>query len=853
MNKHLEKIGTSYVAWIYRNAGKVFVAGLVLTLLAGISAARFTLKTDFAELLPQNEPSVVELERARGRLGGLSNLIVVVMGESPEINRKVIDDLADKLKEISNDYVVYMKYNIKEEKKFYEEHQHLFVDLEDLKELHRRLQEKIRYERIKNNPVLALDFDGEQLEPVEFNIDDLKSKYEKKTSDYNRYIDDYLNTEKGRLWAILLYPPGSSTSVDFGKRLLAVVREKVAQVCIGDFDRNLPPQKLDKLIQEGCRRRYHPSLEIGFTGTVLTAIEEQSAIVDDIVLVTTICLILVLVVIFLYFRSLRSIPVISVPLLMGTVWTFGISYYIVGHLNNSTAFLASIIVGNGINFGLIQLARYFEERNSGQDILSALTKAVLFTAQSTSTAALAASIAYGSLIITKFRGFNGFGYMGGMGMILCWISAFSVQPALVVLLEKIKPWKTRTPKGSWSFGFLSRFYQRLIAVHTNYIHFFMLLFTAACILFTINYLKDPYEYDFRNLRNQTSRLSGAGALSSRVDGIFTRRLTPMFVLADRKDQVPLIVEQLKLQNSTGRFRGIFQDIVSIYSFLPGQQEEKIRVLKKIRKLLTESTLSWLEPEQREKVLKYRPPEDIRPIELKDLPFSLTRMFTELDGKIGLVVAMYPRHGVSVWDGRFLIELAEVSKEIRLPDGEKVLSSGSHTIFADMIRAIERDGPLAVSVSLLGVVLLILLVYSSLKFVILILVSLIYGVLWTVGPAAFIDLKLNFLNFIALPITFGIGIDYAVNILNRYRLEGPGSISKVITNTGGAVFLCSLTTIIGYSSLLTADNRALVTFGLLADIGEFASLLAAILFIPAAITSWENHALRRRAGKKVVNN
>ena len=89
-----------------------------------------------------------------------------------------------------------------------------------------------------------------------------------------------------------------------------------------------------------------------------------------------------------------------------------------------------------------------------------------------------------------------------------------------------------------------------------------------------------------------------------------------------------------------------------------------------------------------------------------------------------------------------------------------------------------------------------------------LVALFFGVVWTIGPVAMVDMKLNFLNFIGLPITFGIGIDYAVNVLNRYRIEGPGSMERAVATTGGAVALCSLTTLIGYSSLLIADNQAL---------------------------------------------
>jgi hypothetical protein len=64
-----------------------------------------------------------------------------------------------------------------------------------------------------------------------------------------------------------------------------------------------------------------------------------------------------------------------------------------------------------------------------------------------------------------------------------------------------------------------------------------------------------------------------------------------------------------------------------------------------------------------------------------------------------------------------------------------------------------------------------------------------------------QVKLQFLNFIALPITFGIGVDYAVNIVHRYVHEGAGGAITAVRETGGAVILCSLTTTLGYLALV----------------------------------------------------
>jgi len=117
---------------------------------------------------------------------------------------------------------------------------------------------------------------------------------------------------------------------------------------------------------------------------------------------------------------------------------------------------------------------------------------------------------------------------------------------------------------------------------------------------------------------------------------------------------------------------------------------------------------------------------------------------------------------------------------------------------------------------------------------LVLISLVLGVLWLAALAITLKIRINFANFIAFPITFGIGVDYAVNVASRWELDGGHSMIDAVRTTGGAVTLCSMTTIIGYSSLLLAENQALFLFGLLAVLGEIACLTTAVVVMPAFV-------------------
>jgi predicted RND superfamily exporter protein len=95
-----------------------------------------------------------------------------------------------------------------------------------------------------------------------------------------------------------------------------------------------------------------------------------------------------------------------------------------------------------------------------------------------------------------------------------------------------------------------------------------------------------------------------------------------------------------------------------------------------------------------------------------------------------------------------------------------------------------------------------------------------------------QIKLNFLNFVALPLTFGIGVDYAVNVMWRANREGPKGALVAVEATGGAVVLCSLTTTLGYLALVGSMNLAVRGLGLAAVIGEVSTLLAAMLVLPS---------------------
>ena len=104
----------------------------------------------------------------------------------------------------------------------------------------------------------------------------------------------------------------------------------------------------------------------------------------------------------------------------------------------------------------------------------------------------------------------------------------------------------------------------------------------------------------------------------------------------------------------------------------------------------------------------------------------------------------------------------------------------------------------------------------------------------IACAALLGLKVNFLDFVALPITLGISVDYAVNVVARDHAGGPGGAHEALATTGGAVVLCSWTTTVGYGSPLLSANAGIRSFGAMAILGEATCLLAELTLAPALL-------------------
>jgi uncharacterized protein len=795
-----------------------------------ILARQLELRTGFDSLLPDNKQSVIELKRVAQRTAGVGTLAIIIDGDDKEALQRFGDALLPPLRALGPEWVGSAEDGVHAERDFLQKRQALYLPVGKLRDLHDRIEERVSYE-IHGSLV-----DEDPPEPIT-----------------RETIEKELQSNKPGKTSGPPYPDGYYMNAE-GKRLVVLIRTPVAQM---DLDRSFELQRRVRAVVEQVKpSSFHPSIRYGFAGDVVTSAEQYNVVKNDLASVGAAGIAMILFVDLLFFLRLRAVLAMALSIGVGLLWTFALTRFAIGHLNTASGFLVSIIFGNGINFGILLRARYGEARRKGIDLQEALELAYRDTFRPTLTVAAAAGAGYLSLATTNFRGFKDFGVIGGYGMLLCWAANFLLMPPLLTVFERILPsWQEHDHSTVW--GKVQTFLDRGIPfgapfawiarkLHSRWLAWAGIAFALTGLAMTVRFLvKDPLEYDLSRLENDKSSVDSAATRLGVGMTDMTGRTGQdgMAIMTERLDQVKPLLAELEKRRARGGDPPPFQKTVSIFNLIPDDQEEKVELLNKMRKRIDRlRELHKINDTDWEAMQPYLPPKGLVPFSVEDLPERVARPFTERDGTRGRIVYVVPTDGQSVRDLHYLLKWANAYRKTPLPSGDVIYGSGRAVIFADMLQGVMEEAPRAILLSAIMTVVVVVLAFyrgkRGLLTTLLVLGALLIGVSWMGGVMYLAKIKINFLNFIAFPITLGIGVDYAINLVHRWRLEPPGRVPEIVRETGGAVVLCSMTTTLGYLALMQSVNPAVRSFGLAAVIGEITCLLAVVVVLPAILARIE---------------
>ena len=779
------------VRYIYHHYIGIIALATILSVFAGFFAAKLAgnIKTDFADLLSDDYVSVSELNRIKSRIGGIGPLMVVITSDDLDAAVSFMLVLADSLE---HSPLISSVSRLDSKKDLLEKNRLLYMDLEDLREVNRRLDEHIELQKLKQSPLyFALDDEEEQV----LDFADIEAKYQQNGAAVAEQYRQYVLTREGNGVILRLYPAGLTTDVVFSQALIDHIDQTIAAI---------GPE------------RFHPSIECVYKGSFQNSANQFTIIIRDLKSTALYSIVGVLLLITLFFRQVIGSLFITLPLMMSLTWTFGVTYLAIGSLNMITVGLFAILFGLGIDFGIHIFARYREAHRRGMDIEQALTVTVRYTGKALATTAVTTSIAFYSLLLTDFKGFSEFGFIVGTGILFSLVAMVAICPAFIVLAERLR---LVTPIRKRSVLWRTGRYPKPWAT---------LLIGAVITGYSLYHLGDlEFEYDFSKLKPAPPPNINKGSLPQSLK----EGRSPAIVLTESYDEAMEVVRTVEAIKAANGDSTTVLNVKSVYSALPQDQDAKLALIADIRALLDREEGLFSESE-RAKLDSLRPYLDVEKLTLYDLPADLTNAFKDKAGNILNFVAI--NAAVELKDGKDAIRFAEEISRIETPAGKTYIASSSHIIVAEMLKVMLEDSSLAVILTLAVVAMVLLIDLRSFVDTLLVLTPLLNALVWVVGFMYAFDIKLNLYNMVAFPTIIGMGIDNSVHIFHRYQEVGRGSLRLVLRTTGVALLATSLTTMVGFSGLVPAIHPALTSIGVLSLVGLGSCFITSVTLLPALL-------------------
>ena len=164
-------------------------------------------------------------------------------------------------------------------------------------------------------------------------------------------------------------------------------------------------------------------------------------------------------------------------------------------------------------------------------------------------------------------------------------------------------------------------------------------------------------------------------------------------------------------------------------------------------------------------------------------------------------------------------------------------SGLPYIRAFMMNVIKSELTLFVCLAIMVTSLLLLIFFRSLKVVIISIVVVLIGVVWSVGIIGLFGYELTALMALIPPLVIVIGIPNCIYLINKYQQEFRKNNDKIkslefiIQKVGNATFLTNATTALGFGTFVFTSSKMMIEFGIVSFINIICMFFISICLVP----------------------
>ena len=127
-----------------------------------------------------------------------------------------------------------------------------------------------------------------------------------------------------------------------------------------------------------------------------------------------------------------------------------------------------------------------------------------------------------------------------------------------------------------------------------------------------------------------------------------------------------------------------------------------------------------------------------------------------------------------------------------------------------------------------------------------------------GWMGYLGIKLDIATALLSSVMIGVGVDYTIHFLWRYRTERVGglepvkAIMKTLTTTGRGITFNALSVILGFSALPFSVFSPIRYFGFLVMVSIVTCLIGALVIVPALVLIFKPAFLEKEKSGSRIN-
>ncbi|CAN5452046.1 MMPL family transporter [soil metagenome] len=643
----------------------------------------------------------------------------------------------------------------------------------------------------------------------------------------------YHISEDGATMLLVLWPAESSTDLGAAREM----KEFLGATRDGLYIRN--PE-------------WKESVDIRFLGAAVANAEGEADVRQDVFLACAVSFLSVILLFLIAFRQPEGLIFVTFPLIIGIIWTLGLTSLMVTRLTQVTLTFTAIMVGLGIDFSIHLYNRYLEGVRLGRPPEVALNDAVRRTGPSIMAGAIVSGCAFFAMRLTRFEGFRDLGLFGGVGVLCCLLAVAAALPPLMVLLGGLSK-QARGPMATFGLKkvtFTVNAYPRMTVA------------AGLCVMAYLALYAPKAEFD-ENFSVISEPTEGYRRLAAQVKEKFKLPDSPLLVIEEATTLEQALNANDQIYQNVETMSGP-QKIVSVDSLraiFPSPRTQSVN-LRRLANLplgrisariadeearpngLPKGFLADYEKRLQQLVVRCAAVADsavpLITLDAAGPHREIIQRYISRDSKTNnyrILTRIYP--AIDSWSSGIPPTFQEgLSRGITNPPA----IIGHAYLLAELKRFVISDLTRIILVVLACALACLLIYFKSVKRTLLALIPVFFALIGMLGMMALLGMQFNYLNIIALPMILGIGLDSGIHFLARYYEEGSPkdeygkqkSMREAVEKTGRAIVLTSLTTIFGFGSLCVANFAGIRDIGFLAITGIVCALIATLLFLPAVV-------------------